>query len=259
MRWCFAIAFLTSSAAVLAAQSPPVSYVASIKPNNSPDSRAFSEFSPGGRFTATAITVRTLIRNAYRIQDGQIAGAPSWFSDRRWDISAKADDNPAPSQQMLLQALLKDRFHLAAHQETRTLPVFMLVLASKDQRLGHQLVASSFDCARYLAGPHALPEPGRTPNCATNIRSGALSGRAITMTQLATALTPFVGRFTIDKTGLNGGFDVELTWAPQQNAPPQDAPSIFTALEEQLGLKLISDKGPVTALVIDQAQEPAPD
>jgi len=79
------------------------------------------------------------------------------------------------------------------------------------------------------------------------------------MTQLATALTPFVGRFTMDKTGLNGGFDVELTWAPQQNVPPQDAPSIFTAIEEQLGLKLMPDKGPVSVLVVDQAQEPTPE
>ena len=257
LRWTTAV--LVSLVAVLVAQSPSVSYVASIKPNNAVDPRGLSEYSPGGRFTATAVTVRTLIRNAYRIQDDQIAGAPSWFSDKRWDISAKADDNPAPSQQILLQALLKDRFHLAAHQETRTLPVFTLVLARNDRRPGPQLVASDLDCAAYLAGPHALPEPGRTPNCATNIRSGALSGRAISMTQLATALTPFVGRFTIDKTELKGGFDVELTWLPQQNAPAQDAPSIFTALEEQLGLKLVSDRGPVDVLVVDQAQEPTPD
>jgi len=252
-------AVVLSFAAVLAAQAPSVSYVASIKPNNSVDPRGLSEYSPGGRFTATAITARTLIRIAYRIQDDQIVGAPSWFSDKRWDISAKADNNPSPSQQVLLQALLKDRFHLAAHQESRTLPVFTLVLARNDRRLGPQLLASSFDCAAYMASPHAPPEPGRTPNCATNIRSGTLSGRAITMTQLATALTPFVGRFTMDKTGLNGGFDVELTWAPQQNVPPQDAPSIFTAIEEQLGLKLMPDKGPVSVLVVDQAQEPTPE
>jgi uncharacterized protein (TIGR03435 family) len=164
----------------------------------------------------------------------------------------------------LLQTLLKDRFQLAAHNETRELPVFALVQAGRNGKLGPQLTKSAFDCAAYLTGPHDPPQPGRAPACATNIRLGALSGKAIPLAQLAIGMAPFVHRFTVDRTGLAGRFDVELTWTPEQpNAVPPDAPpadssgiSIFTAIQEQLGLKLVPEKGPVEVLVVDRAEEP---
>lgn len=251
------------------AQPPPrISYVASVKPNNAVDARTFSEYSSGGRLTATAVTVASLLRIAYRIQPYQLVGAPAWISTKRYDIAAKAENNPAPSQQTLLRALLKDRFKLQAHDETRELPIFSLVVARSDGKLGPQLNKSAFDCAAYLAGPHGPPEPGRTPNCATRIGPGALFGKAISMAQLATSLAPFVSRFTVDKTGLAGGFDVELTWTPDQAppniagnglpdaAPDSSGPSVFTALREQLGLKLVSERGPVAVLVMDHLEEP---
>jgi len=255
------------------AQSPtsapqPISYVASVKPNNAVDARSFSEYSPGGRLTATAVTVASLLRLAYRVQPYQLVGAPAWITTRRYDIAAKSDDNPAPSQQALLRALLRDRFHLEVHNETREMPTFALVLARGDGKLGPHLTPSSFDCAAYMAGPHAPPEPGRTPSCATRIGPGALFGNAIPMSQLATSLAPFVSRFTSDKTGLAGRYDVELTWAPEQvppalaanplpdASPDSSGPSIFTALQEQLDLKLISEKGPIEVLVIDRLEEP---
>ena len=250
------------------APDQPVSYVASIKPNNAVDARSFSEYSPAaGRFTATAVTVGALLRIAYRIQPYQLVGAPAWIATKRYDIAAKAEDNPAPSQQVLLRALLKDRFGLVVRNETREVPVFALVVARRDGKLGPLLIKSSFDCAAYLAGPRPPPDPSRTPNCATRIGLGTLFGRAISMAQLATSLAPFVGRFTVDHTGLTGGFDVELTWTPGQafpNAaglpdPPPDSsgPSIFTALQEQLGLKLVSEKAPVAVLVVDHLEEPS--
>ena len=249
-----------------AAADPPVSYVASIKPNNAADARSFSEYYPGGRLTATAVTVGSLLRIAYRIQPYQLAGAPGWISTRRYDIAAKAEGSPAPSQQVLLRALLKDRFKLAVHDETRELPILALVVARSDGKLGPRLTASSFDCATYLAGPHPFPEPGRTPPCAMRIGPGALFGKAISMAALATSLAPFVSRFAVDKTGLTGGFDVELTWTPDQgisapgvpDAPPDSSgPSIFAALQDQLGLKLVSQKGPVAVLVVDNLEEPS--
>jgi uncharacterized protein (TIGR03435 family) len=246
-----------------------MSYVASVKPNNAVDARTFSEYSPGGRLTATAVTVGSLLRIAYRIQPYQLVGAPAWISTKRYDIAAKVEDNPAPSQQALLRVLLQERFKLAVHNETRELPIFALVVARSDGKLGSQLSKSAFDCAAYLAGPHDPPAPGRTPNCATRIGPGALFGKAIPMTQLATSLAPFVSRFTVDKTGLTGGFDVELTWTPEQAssniagnalpdaAPGSSGPSIFAALQEQLGLKLVSEKGPVAVLVVDHLEEPS--
>lgn len=268
-----AIGLLNAPASQAQTHSPAaaqaISYVASVKPNNAVDARTFSEYLPGGRLTATAVTVAQLLRIAYRIQPYQLVGAPAWISTGRYDIEAKVEDHPAPSQQALLRMLLKDRFKLVAHNETRELPIFALVLARSDGKLGPQLIQSAFDCAAYLAGPHPPPEPGRAPNCGARIGLGALSAKAIPMTQLATNLAPFVHRFTVDKTGLAGGFDVELTWTPDQApsnvagdalpeaAPSSSGPSIFTALQEQLGLKLVSERGPVDVLVVDHLEEPS--
>jgi uncharacterized protein (TIGR03435 family) len=203
------------------------------------------------------VTVRTLLRIAYRMQDYQVVGAPAWFSTKRYDIAAKVEDTPAPSQQVFLRALLHHRFNLVVHHQTRELPRFALVTARNDGRPGPQLVKSDFDCAAYAASPHPLPEPGRTPVCATNIGPGRLLGKSIPMTQLATSLAPFVNRFTVDQTGLAGVFDVELSLTPDQTQPDAALPSIFTALQEQLGLKLVSDKGPVEVMVVDGLGEPA--
>jgi uncharacterized protein (TIGR03435 family) len=242
------------------ASRPPISYVASVKPNNSAEPRTLIDYYPGGRLRADAVTVAALLRLAYRIQDYRILGAPAWFSTNRYDIAAKVDDNPPPSQQVFLQTLLADRFHLAVHQETRDRPTFTLVLARSDRKLGPQLIPSDFDCAAYAAAPHAPPDPARTPNCATRINIGALSGKAIPMTQLATSLAPFLSRFTIDKTGLTGRFDVEFTWTPDEvpaNAPDSVGPALFTAIQEQLGLKLVSGRGPVDVLVVDRSEKPS--
>lgn len=267
-----AIGLLNASASQ--AQTPsapdqPISYVASVKLNSEVDPRGGSEYSPGGRFTATAVTVGQLLRTAYRIQGYQLVGAPAWIGSKRYDIAAKVEGSPAPSQQVLLRALLKDRFKLAVHNEKRETPVFALVVARSDGKLGPQLTKSDFDCAAYRAGTHAPPEAGRTPNCGTRIGLGVLSGKAIPMSTLATSLAPFVSRFTVDNTGLTGGFDIELTWTPDPafpnvgGAPSADAapnssgPSIFAALQEQLGLKLVSEKGPVAVLVVDHLEEPS--
>lgn len=267
-----AIGLLNAPASQAQSPSPadqPVSYVASVKPNNDVEPRSFSEYSKGGRLTATAVTVGSLLRIAYRLQPYQLVGAPGWIATKRYDIAAKSDDSPAPSQQVLLRVLLKDRFKLSVHNETRDMPIFALVVAREDGKLGPQLSKSSFDCAAYSAGPHPPPEPGRTPNCATRIGPGALYGKAISMATLATSLAPFVNRFAVDKTGLTGGFDVELTWTPDQgfanpptnplpDAPPNSVgPSIFAALQEQLGLKLVSQKGPVAVLVVDHIEQPS--
>jgi uncharacterized protein (TIGR03435 family) len=198
-----------------------------------------SEYSPGGRFTATAITVDSLIRSAYRIQGYQLVGAPGWFSTKRYDISAKADESPAPTQQTLLRALLKDQFKLVVHDETREMPVFGLVLSRSDGRLGPKLVKSDSDCAA----------------CGARSNSGSFSGKAVPISQLAASLGFFAGRFVIDRTALTGGYDMELTWTPDDS----DGPSLFTALQEQLGLKLVPERGPVSVLVVDRAAEPAPE
>jgi len=243
-------AWVLVTAGSLAAQT--LSYVASVKPNNAVDARGLSEYSPGGRFTATAITVDSLIRSAYRIQGYQLVGAPGWFATKRYGVSAKADESPAPTQQTLLRALLKDQFKLVVHDETREMPVFALVLARSDERLGPKLVKSDFDCEAYRAAPHPAPEAGGAVLCGARSNSGSFSGKAVPISQLAISLGFFAGRVVIDKTGLAGGYDVELSWAPDDS----DGPALFTALHEQLGLRLVPERGPVNVLVVDGAAEP---
>jgi uncharacterized protein (TIGR03435 family) len=233
-----------------------ISFVASVKPNTAAEARGFSEYYPGGRFTATAVTVRTLLRSAYRIQDYQLVSAPSWFSTKRYDIAAKAEGTPPPLQ-AFLRALLADQFKLAVHNETRELPAFSLVLARGDRRPGGELVKSDFDCDAYARSPHAAPDPALAPACGTRINPGVLWGRAIPLAQLATSLAPFVNRFVFDKTEMGGRFDVKLTWTPDGIAADDSAgPSIFTALQEQLGLKLVAERGPVEVMVVDHVEEP---
>src|SRR5581483_4187982 len=108
---------------------------------------------------------------------------------KRFDVDAKADGNPAPSQQDLIQAILKDRFQLIAHRETREMPIFALVTARKDGKPGPQLMPSSFDCAAWRAGPHPPPEPGVTPPCGMRVGPAGLSGKSITMAQLVASLS----------------------------------------------------------------------
>jgi len=265
LRIAPAIVAVLSAPVIQAQQSvarpAPMSYVASVRANNAVDARTLIEYLPGGRLSATAVTVGALLRIAYRTQDYRIVGQPDWLSTSRYDISAKVDDTPPPTQPVLLRALLADRFQLAVHNETREQPTFALVPARSDQKLGPQLIKSDFDCDAYFAAPHGPPEPGRTPACATRIGPGVLSGKSIPLSQLATSLGPFVSRFTVDKTGVTGRFDVELTWTPDPVSPntatDSPGPSIFTALQEQLGLKLVSERGPVEVLVVDRVQRPS--
>jgi uncharacterized protein (TIGR03435 family) len=259
--------------------------VASVKPNKSGDGRVMLGMAPGGRFTATNVTLRMLIRNAYQLQDFQIAGGPNWLNSDHFDIVAKADRDVAPAQpggppgplQMMLRALLADRFKLAAHNETRDMPIYALVLARSDGKLGPQLHPSATDCAAIMAanrargGPPAFPEAARPP-CGMRMGPGQMSGGAFPLSQLASTLSVIVQRVVIDRSGLTGAYDFDLTWTPDQTlqgqpppgapAPPPidpNGPSIFTALQEQLGLKLDSQRGPVDVLVIDKAEPPTPD
>jgi uncharacterized protein (TIGR03435 family) len=133
--------------------------VASVKPNKSGDGRVFFQMQPGGRFTATNVPVRELIRMAYGIQNFQLVGGPDWIGSARFDIVAKAEGDPPPSplfgppgpMQMMVRTLLVERFKLAVHNETRDLPIYALVMARADGRLGPQLRASQVDCAAAMA------------------------------------------------------------------------------------------------------------
>ena len=247
----------------------PAFDVASVKPTKSGVPLPFI-MSPG-RFTMRA-PVRVLIQNAYQLlQDARLVGGPSWLSSDRFDIVATMAGNPPPEQMpLMLRSLLADRFKLVVHTETRELPIYALVLAGKDGTLGARIRPAAFDCvAARGRGNWALPPPessGRMP-CTIRFRPGNLMAGGTSLAQLADHLAPFVNRVVMDQTGLEGNFDFDLEWTldqwkpdvPQQSEIMPNGPSLFTALQEQLGLKLEPARGAVDVLVIDSVSRPTPD
>jgi hypothetical protein len=216
------------------AAARPAFDAASVKANKSGDQNVQMMFQPGGRFIATNDPVRNIITTAYQTKPQQMMAGPEWdgLLSEYFDIETKAAGNPSVERmRLMLQSLLADRFKLAVHHESRRLPIYALVL-SKAGRTGPQLTAHS-DNTKCID------------------------------------LSVYVDRAVVDRTGLTGVFDVTLEFAPPEGpasqpdatvsaADPAAAPSIFTALQEQLGLRLEPQTGPVDVLVIDHVEEPSP-
>jgi uncharacterized protein (TIGR03435 family) len=265
------------------APRPPAFTVASIKPTAA-GGPTLVQLQPGGRYTATNTTLLALIRSAYRLQSFQVVGAPSWVATEHIDIVAKADGDLFPSDmvssaprplELALQPLLADRFQLVVHRETRQLPIYALVVDRADGRLGPKLTRSTTDCAAMLAAAsRGIPPPqaagrGQSPPCGAATLRGRFLGDTLPLSLFDGFLAGQLDRTVVDRTGLIGEFNFDLTWQPDQpaaSAPVADAaavdpnaPSIFTAVQEQLGLKLEATTGPVDVLVIDRVEKPAPD
>jgi uncharacterized protein (TIGR03435 family) len=260
---------------ILSAQDakPPEFEVASIKPS-APDARGtFIRTSAGGRVNVTNFTLKELIVFAYRVQPFQISGGPAWLATVHWDVSAKPENSPKQGEvPLMLQSLLAERFQLTLHRETKELPIYALVLAKKDGKLGPNLVESKEGGCTVpdRNNPPPPPAPGKPPTvfCGQQMMGrGTLRASSIPMENLIPMLARLLGRTIIDKTGLAGKYDINVEWTPDEgqfgpappDAPKSDVtgPSIFTALQEQLGLKLESQKGPVEILVVDRAEKPS--
>jgi len=252
------------------APTPSTSFeVASIKPNHSADGLFRLMNTPDG-LSANGLTVKFLIGFAYNVKDFQIAGGPGWIDSERYDIQAKMDDSTIealkklPPEQTIeqrramLRSLLADRFKLKITPSSKELPIYALVVAKNGPKLTQSPAASGSE------GPRSQIRFGL----------GELTGRAVPISFLAEQISRQVDREVVDKTGLQGTYDFTLHFAPERPmpmpggpadggpggaAPPPDssAPSIFTALQEQLGLKLESQKGPVKILIIDSVERPS--
>jgi uncharacterized protein (TIGR03435 family) len=283
------------AAATITAQTPqspePTFEVASVKANKT-GAPGGSFVMPPGRFTATNIPLKVLITNAYQLSFFEVVGGPDWISTDRFDVSAKAPDGAPPEQtRAMVRTLLKDRFKLVVHKETREMPLYELVKARSDDRLGPRLKPSTMDCGpvraqRAASSAEAVrarggrvqvpPPPGPDEPVVCGMRVAGRGGSTltyragnITMAALAGALRTYVGREVVDRTGLRGEYDFDLQFAPPPTtgqtdtgipvAPSDDAASIFTALQEQLGLKLESTRGPVELMVIESAEKPTGD
>jgi uncharacterized protein (TIGR03435 family) len=227
------------------AQDAPAFEVASIRPNTSGDPRSGTHDLPGGRVTITNLPLRSMIRMAYGANDLEVVGGPDWVDGDRWDVLASAaPGSPADAPwRAMLKSLLVERFKLRAHLESRARPIYRLVFAGGDKRLGPDIRTTAcrgddLDCSKMAA--------------ATNgIKSGTISGVARTPAEIGTGLSRYAERRVFDATGLDGRYDFELRWAEDL--------SLFTALQEQLGLKLEPASGPVDVLFIDGVEKPTPD
>ena len=239
----------------------------------------------GDRWRATNSTLRMLIRNAYSADypmDGQIVGGPSWMDADRFDVLANiAPGTTSTDLRTMVRSLLADRFKLRVHHETRELPVYALVLARPDGKLGPQLKRLTVDCEALRAARakgEAPPTPRRTPggpplDCSTStLLDGSITtieSGGMNMALLASSLARAAGRPVHDRTGLTGFFAVNVTFATEPNSAspfggprqgvsiaPVDAPSLTTAVVDQLGLRLETRREQTAVLVIDGAEAP---
>jgi uncharacterized protein (TIGR03435 family) len=313
------ISALTLSAIIasVSAQDPaaPVPYVASVKKADAGFGGQI-RISPGN-ISVNGMPVRLLMRQAYgQLQDFQLIGGPSWINSDRFNIEAKPEGGGPMSPQILqsvLRQILEDRFALKVHNETRELPIYALMLARSDGRLGANLKPSSEECSTRmtargrgpapdgrggpapdgrgdaaigvrggpppdgrggpgrLGGPPPPPDFDAPPACGQRMGGfGRMRAGGTTMAQFATMISGTAQRVVLDKTGLTGYYDIALTYTPTPEQMPQgpappgaqpppidpDGPSFFTAIQEQLGLKLENQRGPVEVVVIDSIQQP---
>lgn len=246
----------------------PTFEVASIKRDVSGEPGGYVRIEEGARFNANA-PLSLIIRQAYAVLPFQVVNAPEWVGSERYDIRAKAPDGVEvfPNMAPLLRSLLKERFGFQAHLEQRDLPIYDLVVARSDRRLGPKVSPASFDCGARTTGAPPPTGPSGQELCFITGGPGRITVRGYSMARFGQSLVGQVQRMVVDKTGLAGPWNLEVVYAPEQPAalngavvPPNlDAPSLFTALQEQLGLKLESSRGPVAVLVIDQVNRPTED
>jgi uncharacterized protein (TIGR03435 family) len=270
-----------------AVAEPPRFEAASVK-RNAEGGMLVSISTNRGQFQATNVPLRVLLNQALQVQGSQVLGAPDWTQTERYDVVAKMPEGVtlAPGvQQAMLRALLEDRFKLVARKETRELPIYALVVARSDGRLGPNLSVTRNDCSpgrgRGAGTPAGGPPPpppqftfGDRPPCGVMAGPGMLAAGGITMTRIAELLSANAGRIVADRTGLSGLYEFNLTFTPDQipqfpgGTPPPgmqipvidpNGPALLTAVQEQLGLKLDSTRGPVEVTVIDRIERPTED
>ena len=256
--------------------TPPATFeVASIKPSAEDQHRTGIQMIPGGGLRVSGATLKLLLSLAYDVREFQISGGPGWINSDRYDIVAKAEREAEASHtepqkmtdaqmktareqmQQRLQALLADRFQLTIHRETKEESVFALVVGKNGSKIQPSENQNGAGGRRMMMG------------------RGVINGQGVEMQMLTSQLSNQLGRPVLDHTGLTGHYDIKLEWSPDPGqsggpfggapppgveAPPppnSNGPSLFTAVQEQLGLRLESQKGPVEMIAIDRVEKPS--
>lgn len=269
-----------SITAVLGQDSTLVFEAASIRASTR--GRFGIDLHPSGRFTATNAPLTVLIARAYDIQDFRIIGATDWMSSDGFDIVAMADADihrPITAKQIdvMIRNVLAERFQLKTHIESRKMPVYRLASSRDRKGLYPQMVPSSIDCDaaraeqdRWIASGHTGAPP--VYFCGTRVSldpgngEATMSFGAVSLADFASRLTTTLGRVVIDETGISGRFDITLRISPESlrgyspppgRVSPSNFPSILGAVQEQLGLRMETDRRSVDVLVIDHAERPS--
>ena len=244
--------FLVGCAALVWAQPQvPTFEVSSVKRNTSGDASSSSGHVAGGAFAARNSTVKQLLLEAFRIPEALMRGGPSWIETERFDVDAWPGTpvDSATSIQML-QALLTERFKLRTHRETTDVDGYALTVSAGGTKLA---LNTDVECKPPCGGTISSP-------------TGRLTSRKVPVSRFAVRLAEVVSRPVVDMTGLVGDFNMTLEWAPEpsqfqgaaKETPNEQRPSLFTALEEQLGLRLVSQRVRQEVLVIDAIERPTP-
>jgi len=255
-------ALITPQLAAQAASPPPtvadakvsVFDVISVKPNKTGSGSTSIDWDDS-KFDATNVSLMALLLNAYDLKDAQVINLPKWGESVRFDIQAKVVDPDRKAKSLtddqnraMVQPILADRFQLKFHHETKVLPVYELVVAKSGPKFKDSKITGDQKAANGM-GPGSM----RTSNT-------TMMSTAVPVSTLVDMLSSRLQRIVVDKTGLAGKYDLDLTWTPDDGstaAPDSNAPSIFTALQEQLGLHLQPSKSPVETFVIDHVELPS--
>jgi len=235
-------ALIAACAATLWGQAPKEFEVASVRPTAP---QPAGQMSMGmsidkGMLRATGMTAKFLIEQAYDVRGFQVTGGPSWMDSEQYDVNAKIEGEATNEQiRIMMRSLLADRFKLQLHREKKEMACYALVVAKG----GSKLKAPEEDAD----GKH---KSGRM-----SMARGRFDGDALPVEAIAHALEQVLGRAVIDRTGLTGTFDFKLEWTPDEARTESGGSSLFTAVQEQLGLKLESTRGPVEILVVDRIEK----
>jgi uncharacterized protein (TIGR03435 family) len=273
-----ALTIAASATGLRAQDGPPPALrfeVASVKPNRAGDRppRNLALIPDGVR--VTNLPLSTVLWMTHRVQADQIVEVPSWARTESFDITGKAPAGVAitpESMGVMMRDLLAERFQLKTRREMREMPVFELVQL-KPGSLGPRMSQAAMDCSSVASSdrPPAPPSPDAPPQCGGTARAGGVSVRGLPLSAFTRLVGPMAGRIVVDRTGLAGPWNVELEFSAEQGGgpisgaplaaatPATDAPSLFTAVQEQLGLKLESTRARVEVIVIERLERPSPD